>query len=255
MQSVQIFVVAPAGAAEVVSSNVVGYQRMNLTAGWNMIGVQFVKVGTGEAKALPDAMTLDAGMSGFDEDGNYATVLKVWDGSNYTTYGWSGTSAGEYMDDPTLNNKWLDGDYQEVPEASLAAEDAIWIKAEKAGTVLVSGQVPTNTVVTVPLVAGWNMVANPFPKSVKVSTFGVLSSNMEGFDEDGNYATVLKVWDGNNYTTYGWSGTSAGEYMDDSTLNNKWLDGDYQETNDNVDFGHGVWIKAGSAGTITFTAE
>ncbi len=239
-----------------VSSNIVGYQRINLDAGWNMIGVQFVEVGTGAAKALTDAMLLDASMSGFDEDGNYATVLKVWKNNNYTTYGWSGTSGTTVLEDSSYDNKWLNDQTEIDDTASLAAEDAVWIKAEKAGTVLVAGEVPTNTVVTIPLVVGWNMIANPFPKSVKVSTFGVLSANMEGFDEDGNYATVLKVWKNNNYTTFGWSGTSGTKILEDPSYDNKWLN-DQTEIDDEatVDFGHGVWIKAASAGTITFTAE
>ena len=245
----------PASAAEVVSSNIVGYQKVSLDAGYNMIGMQFVEVGSADAKALSTAATLDSSMAGFDEDGNYATELKVWKNGNYTTYGWSGDSGTEYLEDETLDSKWLNLDYEEDPEASLDAPDAVWIKAATAGTVTVCGQVPAENSVTVPLAVGYNMVANPYPKTVKVADFGVLSANMAGFDEDGNYATELKVWKNGNYTTYGWSGTSGTEYLEDPSLDNKWLNLDYEETDDTVDFGHGVWIKAASAGSITFTAE
>ncbi|MBQ6247349.1 MAG: hypothetical protein IJK04_10820 [Kiritimatiellae bacterium] len=244
----------PAGAAEVVSSNIVGYQKVALDPGYNMIGVQFVDVGTGEAKSLTTVAALDSTMDGFDEEGTFATQLKVWRNGDYTTYGWSGTSGTDVLDDSSLDNKWLNRDLEEDTTASLDAQDAVWIKAGSSGTILVSGQVPTNDVV-VPLAAGYNMVANPFPKTVKVSDFGMLSSNMEGFDEEGTFATQLKVWKDGDYTTYGWSGTSGTDVLDDPSLDNKWLNRDLEETNDTVDFGHGVWIKAGSSGTITFSAK
>ena len=228
---------------------------MNLDAGYNMIGTQFVQVG-GDAKALSEVATLDSEMSGFDDGGSFATEMKVWKNGNYTTYGWSGSSGTDVLGDPALDNKWLNDELEEDVEASLAAEDAVWIKAEKAGTVLISGEVPTNNTVTVPLSIGYNMVANPYPKTVSVSDFGVLSSNMEGFDDGGSFATEMKVWKNGNYTTYGWSGFSGTDILGDSSLDNKWLNDELEiETEAVVDFGHGVWIKAASAGSITFTAE
>ena len=237
-----------------MSSNIVGYQKVALDPGYNMIGMQFVEVGSGDAKALADAATLDSSMAGFDEDGFYATELMVWKNGNYTTFGWSGSSGTDVLGDDSLDNKWLDKDLEETAD-ELAAEDAVWIKAEKVGTVTVCGQVPSEDTVTVPLSAGYNMVANPYPKTVKVADFGVLSANMAGFDEDGFYATELMVWKNGNYTTYGWSGSSGTDVLGDPSLDNKWLDKDLEETNDTVDFGHGVWIKAASAGSITFSAE
>ncbi len=247
--------IAPAWATEVVSSNIVGYQTMSLDAGYNMIGIQFVQVG-GDAKDLSTVAELDDTMAGFDEDGIYATQMMVWRNGNYLpTFGWSGSSGSDYLDDSSLDNKWLNLDYEETAD-ELAAADAVWIKAGSAGTVKVYGQVPTNDTITIQLAPGYNMVANPFPKTVKIADFGTLSSNMAGFDEDGIYATQMMVWkDGNYLPTFGWSGTSGTDYLDDSSLDNKWLNLDYEETDDTVDFGHGVWIKAGSAGTITFSAQ
>ena len=247
-------VIPPAWAAEVYSSNIVGYQKMNLDAGWNMIGTQFVQVGGG-AKALSDAMILDSSMAGFDDEGTYANELKVWKDNNYTTYGWSGSSGTDVLEDSSLDNKWLNGDLEEVPEAELAAEDAVWIKAATAGTVLVNGEVPSEDTVTVPLSIGWNMVCNPYPGTKSVTTFGILSSDMAGFDEEGTFITEMKVWINGNYTTYGWSGSSGTDVLEDSSLDNKWLNGDLEETEGTVDYGHGVWIKAASTGSITFSAK
>lgn len=126
--------ISPAGAAEVVSSNIVGYQKVALDPGYNMIGMQFVEVGSGDAKALADAATLDSSMAGFDDEGTYATELKVWKNGNYTTFGWSGSSPSEYMEEPSLDNKWLDLNLEET-EDTVDFGHGVWIKAAEAGTI------------------------------------------------------------------------------------------------------------------------
>ena len=217
-----------------------------------MIGVQFVQVGGG-SQDLSSVAVLDDSMAGFDEDGNYATIMEVWNGNGYDTYGWSGTSAGVYMDDETLNNKWLNLAYEEPDEESKEGS-GFWVKAEKAGTLTLSGEVPSEASIATDLSSGYNIVANPYPGAVKISDFGVLDSTFAGFDEDGNYATIMEVWNGNGYDTYGWSGTSAGVYMDDETLNNKWLNLSYEASEEEIGYGHAVWIKAAGSGKITFTS-
>ena len=83
-----------------------------------------------------------------------------------------------------------------------------------------------------------------------------LNSAMSGFDDGGSFATEMMVWKNNDYTTYGWAGSSGTDVIGDSSLDNKWLNDELEEDDEAyVDFGHGVWIKAASAGTITFTAE
>ena len=88
-----------------------------------------------------------------------------------------------------------------------------------------------------------------------LSTAAILSEDMAGFNEDGDYATELQVWNGIGYTKYGWSGTSGTDILEESEFDNQWLDDQLEMVEDDVvvPFGHGVWIKAGSAGSITFT--
>ena len=47
-------VALPAWAAEVYSSNIVGYQKVTLQPGFNLIGAGFVQVGSGDSFALKD---------------------------------------------------------------------------------------------------------------------------------------------------------------------------------------------------------
>ncbi len=225
---------------------------MNLSKGFNMIGTQFLQVG-GEPLAIATVGVLDSSMAGFDEDGVYATEMQIWNGNGYDYYGWSGTSAGEYMEDESLNNMWLNGDFK-TDDATSTAGQGFWIKAATAGTITLSGEVPSADSVSQDLVVGFNLVANPYPGDVQIANFGQLAASFAGFDEDGVYATEMQVWNGNGYDYYGWSGTSAGEYMEDESLNNMWLDGDFKNPNKTIPFGHGVWIKTPTAGKITFTS-
>jgi hypothetical protein len=244
----------PTFAGTVESSNTVGYTKVNLDAGYNMIGVQFVDIG-GTAKALATVATLDSSMAGCDDEGNYATKMLVFRNGDYLPdFGWSGTAGTEYFDGEVPDNEWLNLDLEETDD-SLDRGDAFWVKAGSAGTITLVGQVPTGTI-TIPLSAGYNMVANPYPKAVKVSEFGQLAASMAGCDDEGNFATKMLVFKNGDYLPdFGWSGTAGTDYFDGEVPDNKWVNLDLEETNDTVDAGHAVWIKAGSAGSITFTLD
>ena len=245
---------APAWGAEVVSSNIVGYDKITINEGFNMIGAQFLKVG-GSDLDLSTVGTLDSQMPGFDSDGNYDTELRVWNGRGYEYYGWSGTSGTDVLEDSTLDNKWLNGDLEEPEDETVSASGGFWIKAGTSGTITISGEVPSASSIEVPLIAGFNLVANPFPADVKLSEFGQMDSSYPGFDSDGNFAAELRTWNGRGYEYYGWSGTSGTDVLEDSSLDNKWLNGDLEEEDDTkVLLGHAVWIKTEAAGKITFTS-
>ena len=202
---------APAQAADVVSSNIVGYQKVALSAGLNMIGVQFTDVGSTDA-AVTSFATLDSTMEGFDEDLNFANTMMVWNGNGYTTYGWAGKSPSamdaEYAE---MDDTWLTLGLEPTDDTH-PVYGGFWVDAKTAGTITLSGEVLNEGTKTVSLAAGLNMLANPFPSTVNISTFGVLDSTMEGFDEDLNFQTTMMVWNGNGYTTYGWAGTSPSHF-------------------------------------------
>ena len=128
------FELAPAHAADVVSSNIVGYEKITLNAGWNMLGIQFVQVGQGEAMDLSTFAALNPEMAGFDEDGNFATELQVWNGLGYDMFGWSGSSGTDVLDTPDLDNKWLNGDLEES-DGTVLFGHGVWIKTDAAGTI------------------------------------------------------------------------------------------------------------------------
>ena len=247
----------PAWGAEVVSSNIVGYQKINLVTGYNMVGAQFKNVGEGTlTRPISTIGMLDSRMSGYDNEWTYTTEMLVWDPSTlgYTTYGWAGTSGTDVDDDASYDNQWLDQG-TEITTDTISITSGFWIHTSETGTMTISGEVTTNSTVTVNLVAGYNLVANPFPAEVPVKSFGTLDPSMPGYDSEWTYDTELLVWNPATlgYTTYGWAGTSGTDVDDDSSYDNQWLDQGTEITTDKIPAGSAVWIHAGTAGSITFT--
>lgn len=244
----------PAWAAEVVSSNIVGYEKITLNAGYNMIGVQFNQVG-GEAIKLATFGTLDSSMAGLDEDYNYTTTLLRWNGNGYDTFGWTGDSGTEMLDDASYDYQWLNLDLEDEGDSTTPGFSG-WVKAGSAGTLTVSGEVPdVKDITPVALTSGFNMLAYPFPKQqplAKFATFSRTDGVTAGLDEDYNYTTTLLIWNGNGYNTFGWTGDSGTEMLDDASFDNQWLNLDLEDEGTTLDFGKGFWIRAAAAGTLTF---
>lgn len=226
-----------------------------------MVGLQFQYVGDSKDidHNVADFGILDSTFSGYDGDYSFATEMRVWDPirQGYVYYGWSGTSGTDIDGDPSYDNQWLDA-ATEITEDTMRLSDGVWIKAEKAGALLMSGQVyQPSEGHSVALVSGFNIVANPYPAEVKVAEFGKLDSSFAGYDGDYSFATELRVWDPvrQGYVYYGWSGTSGTDIDGDPTYDNQWLDSATEITSDVIPVGAAVWIKAEKAGNITFDAH
>ena len=230
-----------------------GYEKVNLNPGYNMVGVQFVDVG-GSVKDLATAITLDSGFKGYDDGYDFFSRMQVWNGNGYDYYGWAGTSGTDVDEDPSLDYTWTDMAAEAIEDdPGIPAFGGVWINAEKSGTALVSGEVLTSDV-TVNLVEGFNMVCNPFPCAVPVSTFGILDSSYKGYDDGYDFFTRMQVWNGNGYTFYGWAGTSGTDVDEDPSLDNTWTDMAAEKTDAVIPAGAAVWIRAEKAGTIKFTS-
>ena len=132
--------------AEVESSNTVGYQKLNLAAGLNLVGVQFVNVGAQDA-AVSSVATL-AGQATYDEDMNAQTELRTWTGNGYATYEWTGALSTENADFAAImeddggltgattgayDNKWFFG--YEPTDYAVPAGVGFWIKASGSGKI------------------------------------------------------------------------------------------------------------------------
>ena len=126
-----------------------GYNKVTLQPGLNMLSSQFVQVGAGEnSLTLLDAVKL-TGQPSFDEDFEAQTTIRFWTGRGYDEYSWSGNLTGENPDmaealedelgveAATLNNHWLNGDYEIVNE-EIGIGKSFWVYAKTAGTITFS---------------------------------------------------------------------------------------------------------------------
>ena len=145
----------------------------------------------------------------------------------------------------------------------LAYGEGFWLYAKNGGTLTISGQVLDTDTETRNLVAGLNMVASPWPMNVPLTKISV--TGQPSFNESGDAQTTLRVWTGGGYTYYAWAGDLTGENpdmaeeiadelgVDPATLNNHWLNGDYEIADDEIEIGTSFWIYAKNSGTITFS--
>ena len=244
--------VAPAWGAEVVSSNIVGYNKVNLSKGYNAIGVQFVNVG-GDPKTLLDVVRLDDTYDGYTSAYKFPNQMQIWNGNGYDFYGWAGTSGTDVDDDASLDYTWTDLDAEAVDDVELPAFSGLWLNVASAGTATLSGEVVV-TNVTVQLSAGYNMICNPFPAAVPVTSFGKLDASFDGYTAAYKFPTQMQVWNGNGYDFYGWAGTSGTDVDDDASLDYTWTDLDAEAVDAVIPIGGSVWINADHAGTITFSS-
>ena len=109
--------IGPAWAADVVSSNIVGYNKVTLTpatansVGYTIVGVSFQEVG-GDSLDINDILgeefkqNLVGGYGTTDSD-----TIQVWNGTGYTFYYFSADDWSEEAGDGTVdaykNSKWL----------------------------------------------------------------------------------------------------------------------------------------------------
>ena len=233
--------IGPAWGAEVVSSNIVGYNKLTLQAGYNLLGNNWNLVG-GEDGNVTDV--LDAkDLSGLDSQGNFTSQIQIWEGDGYAFYGWAG-----YVGDATYDYKWLNQSTLEPVDLPAPKGTAFWIKAGAAADVTFSGEVATNETYTIQVSAGYNLLANPFPETISIQQ--IQSENLSGLDAQGNFTSQLQLWEGDGYAFYGWAG-----YTGDPAYDYKWLNMSTLEpaTGVNIDIGTGFWIKTGSNANIDFT--
>ena len=146
---------APARAADVVSSNIVGYEKLNLAAEtFVMGGIQFVNVG-GTSATLNELFS----QTDIPED----TEIRFFDATQ-----------GKYTYFNYIEDAWDDDAKEEVPGWANRAGDlatdpveigtGFWISSPEAFQISQAGQVSQSDTVTISLTSDtFYMVANPFP--------------------------------------------------------------------------------------------
>lgn len=239
-----------ASAAEVGSQNVVGYAKIDLAEGLNMIGSQFLNVGA-TTKDVNDFIIDGTALPGLSDEGAYQTTLRVWTGAGYTTYGWLDADDGTINEVPEWNSTWLLYDMSDVAVESMDLGKGVWLSVPTTGTITVAGEVATEDTYTIDVVPGLNMIANPFPCEISVQD---IQCDLNGLSDEGAFTTTIRVWTGAGYTTYGWLDGEDGTVNEVPEWNNSWLLYDMSDlASVTLKVGQGIWFDAPASGTVTFT--
>jgi hypothetical protein len=207
---------ASAFAQTVTSANIVGYSKTDLTASQiKILAPQFPAANT-------NGVTLADAFSGVVD----LSKVHTWDGTQYASYLYSSVGGG-----------WFDaGTFAPADNVLIEQGDAVWLENGATTTnVVMSGDVPADASIDVTVVAGINMVANPYP--VKLALVDIPNTFFASADK-------IHVWDGSTYTSYLYNG------------GNWYNAGTFALSNDvTIDVGQGFWLEVASGGTLTFNKQ
>ncbi len=236
--------IAPARAADVVSSNVVGYQRLTIPAeGYALLANPFTIVGSdGEQFEINDMFADDVGQSNGGMNSGNADQIKPWNSASQkysTTFYFS-----------SKINQWSSGSPMVATTESLDPAAGYWYYNKGADdiTLTVSGEVSTKEV-TVTLVPGYTLVCNPFPAPLPLNGDDIdwVTVGAHGGMNSGA-ADQIKPW---NSASQKYSTTF---YF--SNKINKWSSGSPMvATTESIEPGEGFWYYNKGPETITITLK
>jgi hypothetical protein len=239
----------------VVSSNVVGYEKINLVKGYTQIGIQFQTVGAADGTIPLNSLSF-SGLTGYDWDAfTMGDTLTIWDAESQayaTTYAWSGEGSEDY-DVPA--NVWFDDSELAEADVDLPVGSSVFIKSASATPpqAVAAGEVLSDATSSISLSKGFTQFANPYPTAIKIND--IAFTGLIGYDWDAfTMGDTLTIWDAESQayaTTYAWSGEGSEDY--DVPANVWFDDSELAEADVTIPVGGTVFIKSASGGTATFT--
>ena len=191
---------APARAAEVVSSNVVGYQKLKLQPGYNMIPNNFVTIGDEEMYGINE-MFEGVENATATRSMDTADRIDTWDPAvqGYVSY--------YRMTNRNGDKTWWGRD----DSPNTATEDTFpnygegafyYNQADDELDLTISGQVKS-TATTITFASGYSILANPYPTDIPINGDVIDWSNATA-TRSMDTADRIDLWDANaqGYVSY-----------------------------------------------------
>ena len=217
-----------------MSANTVGYKKVTLTPGYNMLSPMFQYVGGG-VKGIVDIF----------EEKDVFTASDTASDADYILLCYAGGYQDTYFFSSDADNKWSsDQDGFEETQDPLPENLGFWLyNRGQQMTVTLSGEVPTNTV-SVALTSGYNMIANPFAADLPIKSIAAKTGSFTSSDTTSD-ADYILIWRNGGYdTTYFYSSDADDKWSSDQ-------DG-FEETEDTLAPGEAFWFyRRGEPMTIS----
>ena len=197
-----------------VSSNIVGYQKVEIQPGFNFVAPQFTAMG--DTAIDLQSIRLDVA----DDDATGSENIQILDenGNPVAQYYWfakdwfGGDKSG-----------WFDGDTGTLAEVDLENGMSVLVEGIDDSTLTIFGEVPETDAAST-AVAGFNFVGNSSPSAINIQDLQINvadedatgSDNIQILDENGNpiaqYYWFAKDWFGGEKS--GWFDGDTGALAD-----------------------------------------
>ena len=208
MAALALLVALPARAAEVISSNTVGYMKLAIPAGgYTMIANPFVEVGTEAAIGLDEMFDNDKTAAKAGTSSDSADKIMVWNGAAFETLAYfKQTKGGKF---------WANASGTATTDPFPLNSGVFYQSAGTTNTLLtISGQVKSSSQ-TLPIAHGcYTLLENPFPIDLPIQSFNVAGAKGATSSDS---ADKILIWNGVGYDTYYLKKTKSGQFWADSS--------------------------------------
>jgi hypothetical protein len=206
-------------AQTVTSANIVGYSKVDKPGDTdlNIMGITFQSV----SNKLSELCPVDQFNGATDVPGNADQLIIYTPGSGYATYAkYDVSHYPGYEDQVGWQAAGAYGFGQPFVDPVVPAGSSLWIKsAPGAGStnVILSGEVVSDEIVTNSIVAGLQMISNPFSEAVKLDDLNLYENATGALDVPGNADQII-VYDAGTqgYTTYAFYDVRSYGYPENS---------------------------------------
>ena len=225
-----------------------------------MIGTSFQSIDVENTISIQDIKA--KGLVGIDWDSfELGDTLMIWSAEEQAysvTLYYTGDEQTESMDMYGVEaGTWFDMDMFCTAEMTLENGDAFWVDSSvENATAVVAGEVPS-VANSIKILPGFNMVANPYPKAVKVNELFSISG-IQGVDWDSfELGDTLEIWSAEEQAysiTLYYTGDEQTESMDMYGVEaGTWFDMDmFAATDVEIPAGGAFWVNSKVETTLIF---
>ena len=225
---------SPAWAAEVVSSNIVGYQKVSIRSGLTIVGAPFVDVGgSGEGLSIQAITPSDT------ENSGGISGLRIWAGTAYDDYFYYPEDQFGVGEDEIPG--WGDINQEEAGTV-IPPGTGFWIQSDSTEVLTVAGEVGSRNTVTVR--SGLTLVCNPLPMDINIQN--IVPSDTE----NSGGISGLRLWNGTAYVDYFYYPEDQFGVGENEIPG--WGDINQEEVSVSIPSGTGFWIQSDKTETLTF---